>query len=74
MLEVRKRGSTGDRELNGKVDWIIVPNSFLPSLIKLYTLALCHGKPSLLASSTEVGFGNMNFLNNDLREKVKHHF
>lgn len=70
MIENRNGGRTGDKELSGKIDWIVVSNSFLPELIKLYTHALGHCKPSLLTSSPEIGFGDMNFLDNGLRAEV----
>lgn len=70
MLENKKGERTGDRELSGKVDWIIVPNILPLYLIKLYIHTLCHWKPSLLISSTEAGFGDMNFFNSGLRAEV----
>lgn len=68
MLENKKEGRTENRELSGRVDWIIVPSFLLLYLVNLYTCTLCHCKPSLLTSSTKVGFGDMNFFDNGLRE------
>lgn len=33
MLENKKEGRTGDRELSGRVDWIIVPSFLLLYLV-----------------------------------------
>lgn len=68
MLENKKEGRTGDRELSGRVDCIIVPSFLLLYLVNFYTCTLCHCKPGLLTGSTKVGFGDMNFFDNGLRE------
>lgn len=37
MLENKKEDRTGDRELSGRVDWIIVPSFLLLYLVNLDT-------------------------------------
>lgn len=68
MLENKKEDRSGDRELSGRVDWIIAPSFLLLYLVSLYTCTFCHCKPSLLTSSTKLGFGDMNSFDNGLRE------
>lgn len=37
MLENKKEDRSGDRELSGRVDWIIAPSFLLLYLVSLYT-------------------------------------
>ena len=44
MLENKKEDRTGDRELSGRVDWIIVPSFLLLYLVNLDTCTFLHCK------------------------------